>query len=151
MRRRAPSAPGQSRANHREPVGAATATPSTDVLDCDAWTYVSPRPAAARAVAASPTGCAKACLPTGPRMTGAGIETPSTVALQSRSARSMNIRGTIRHAPSARAFARTASAPPAHASRCRRASSDRTFAATSSRPDRFVVKIGLTSAVIPAR
>ena len=142
---------GQSRPNHREPVGAATATASTAVLDCDAWTYVSPRAAAARAVATSPSECARAWFPTGPRMTGAGIATPSTVALRSRSARSMNIRGTIRHARSARAFARTAAAPPAQASRCRRAASDSTFSATASRSDRLVVKIGLTSAAIPAR
>ena len=83
-------------------------------------------------------------------MTGAGIATPSTVAERSRSARSMNIRGTIRHADSARAFARTAAAPPAQASRCRRAASVSTFAAAASRSDRFVVKIGLTSALIPA-
>ena len=135
--------------NHREPVGAAAATPSTDVLECEEWTYVSPRAAAARAVAASPSGCARAWPPTGPRMIGAGISTPRTVALRSRSLRSMNIRGTIRHARSARAFARTAPAPPAQASRCRRAASGSTCAAAASRSDRFVVKIGLTPADIP--
>ena len=83
-------------------------------------------------------------------MTGAGIATPSTVVERSRSARSMNIRGTIRHADSARAFARTAAGPPAQASRCRRAGSDSTFAAAASRSERFVVKIGLTPALIPA-
>jgi len=83
-------------------------------------------------------------------MTGAGIATPSTVVERSRSARSMNIRGTIRHADRARAFARTAAAPPAQASRCRRAASLSTFAAAASRSDRFVVKIGLTPALIPA-
>jgi hypothetical protein len=84
-------------------------------------------------------------------MTGAGILTPSTVVLGSRSSRSMNIRGTIRHSPSACTFARTAAAPPAQASRCSRAASDSTFAAAASRSDRFVVKIGLTSVAIPAK
>jgi hypothetical protein len=84
-------------------------------------------------------------------MTGAGMVAPATVALRSRSARSMNMRGTIRHARSARLFARTAAAPPAQASRYRRASSDSTFAAASSRSDRFVVKIGTVPVVIPAR
>ena len=63
----------------------------------------------------------------------------------------MNIRGTIRHADSASALARTAAAPPAQPSRCWRAASDRTSAAASSRSDRLVVKIGRMSAVIPAR
>jgi hypothetical protein len=62
----------------------------------------------------------------------------------------MNIRGTIRHADSARAFARTAAEPPAQASRCRRAASDSTSSAAASRSDRFVVKIGSVPALIPA-
>ena len=104
---------GQSRPNHREPWGAAAATASTGLLERDEWTYVRSRPAAARAVAISPSGCARAWRPTGPRMTGAGISTPSTFVVRSRLSRSMNIRGTIRHARSARRLARTAAAPPA--------------------------------------
>jgi hypothetical protein len=84
-------------------------------------------------------------------MTGAGIWTPRTLVLRSRSSRSMNIRGTIRHARSACAFARTAAAPPAQASRCRRAATGSTSAAAASRSDRFVVKIGLAPAAMPAR
>ena len=78
------------------------------------------------------------------------MATPSTFAARLRSARSMSIRGTIRHARSAFAFARTAAAPPASASRCRRAGSDNTLAAAASRPERLVVKIGLEPADIPA-
>ena len=140
---------GQSRANQREPFGAA----SGDGLDRRARlrrVHVGEpegrRRAGGRGLA---VGVREGLPPTGPRMIGAGIVTPSMVALRSRSARSMNIRGTIRHARSACAFARAAAAPPAAASRCRRAPSDSTFAAAASRSARFVVKIGLTPARHP--
>ncbi len=64
---------------------------------CDAAveaTIGRPSPAAARAVASSPSGCRIDCTPIGASRSGAGIAVPSTVVDQSRAVLSRNIRGT---------------------------------------------------------
>ena len=57
-------------------------------------TIGTPSPAAARAVASSPSGCRIDCTPTGASSTGAGIDVPSTVVDQSLAVLSRSIRGT---------------------------------------------------------
>ena len=74
-----------------------------------------PRLAAARAVASSPSAWTTFCTPIGASISGAGIAVPSTVVERSRAATSRSIRGTIRWRRKASRLASIVSSLPAPA------------------------------------
>jgi hypothetical protein len=72
-----------------------------------------PRSAAARAVASSPSGCRIDWTPMGANSTGAGIGVPSTLVASERFVASRSIRGTSRHRSNAARLARAVAPEPA--------------------------------------
>jgi len=97
---------GQYSWNQRGPSPLAAAISSIEYEAAVDMIIGTPRSAATRAVASSPSGCTIDWTPIGASSTGAGISVPSTVVARERFVASRSMRGTRRHLSNAARLAR---------------------------------------------